>query len=71
VADRAFGKAVQALSVDVSVYPCANIRDFSTEDLEVFGAILEKYRTDAAEMPASGEVPVDIGSDVAFGYRER
>lgn len=43
LADRGFGRSVQALEIDVSAYPFIDIRHFSTEDLEALRTMLRKY----------------------------
>ena len=48
LADRGFGKAVQAVEVDVASQPLLDLTMYSTEDLETMVAIFEKYRPGGA-----------------------
>ena len=69
LADRAFGRAVQALDIDL--YPSSvDINHFSTEDLKALAVILRKYSADAAELPESGELRLGVGS-VGTSSRQR
>ncbi len=43
LADRGFGKALQAVEVDVAPQPSLDLSMYSLEDLETMIAILEKY----------------------------
>lgn len=61
LADRAFGKAVQALDIDVSQYSL-DITDLSTDDLKALRAIFEKYSPDVAELAEAGELRFGAGS---------
>jgi hypothetical protein len=54
LADRGFGKAVQALDIDVNQYPVLDLTGVSTEDLDAMLAILTRYLPDAAELAESG-----------------
>jgi hypothetical protein len=70
LADRAFGRAVQALDIDV--YPSSvDINHFSTEDLKALAVILRKYSADAAELAESGELRLGAGPVEATGSRQR
>jgi len=71
LADRGFGRAVQALDIDVSRHPSLVITRFSSADLEALIAIVEKYEPHAAELAQSGEIPFDAGPVRAVGYRQR
>ena len=59
--DRGFGRAVQALDIDV--YPHSfDISYLSTPDLEAMAAILSKYSPEVAEQAESGELRLGAGS---------
>ena len=58
--DRGFGRAVQAVDIDVNQHSL-DINHFSTEDLRALRAILEKYSPDAAELAESGELRLGAG----------
>jgi hypothetical protein len=60
LADRGFGRAVQAMSVDMRPHPALDMSRFSLEDVEALIVILEKYRPDVRELAAAGEI--EIGS---------
>ena len=57
LADRAFGRSVQAVDIDVNQHSL-DISDFSTEDLRALRAIFERYSPDAAELVESGELRI-------------
>lgn len=65
LADRGFGRSVQALDIDVSQHPSIDITRFSTEDLNALIAIFEKYEPNVAELAESGELRLGAGSAVA------
>jgi hypothetical protein len=71
LADRAFGRAVQALDIDVSQYPSLDPTKLSSDDLDALIAILEKYQPAAAQLAESGELRLDAGPVAASGYRQR
>lgn len=71
LADRGFGRAVQALEIDVNQYPTLDITMFSTEDVDALIAIFEKYEPEAAELAASGELRLGPGPAAAAGSRQR
>jgi hypothetical protein len=54
LADRAFGKAEQAINIDLNQYPIVDITRFSTEDLETTLAIAERAGTNPAEIIENG-----------------
>jgi hypothetical protein len=56
LSDRGWGKAVQTLDLDVVAHPPLDVTRFSDSDLEALIAIFEKYRPNAAELVASGEI---------------
>ena len=59
--DRGFGRAVQALDIDV--YPHSfDISHVSTTDLEAIADILSKYSPEVAEQAASGTLRLGAGS---------
>ena len=60
LADRAFGKSIQALDVEVRPYPAIDVTQLSDDDLEALIAIFEQYRSDVRELAATGEI--EIGS---------
>lgn len=64
LADRGFGKAVQALDIDVN-QQSLDITHVSTDDLEAIVGILRKYSQDAAELAESGEFRFSVGSAAA------
>lgn len=54
LADRGFGKAVQAVEIEVAPQPSLDLTMYSTEDLETMIAILERYEPGgAATEPAA------------------
>jgi hypothetical protein len=57
--DRGFGRSVQGLEIELGAnqQPALDVRQFSSEDLEVLIAVLEKYEPDVTEMAAAGEIP--------------
>ena len=61
LADRGFGKALQALEIDVNQYPVLDLTEFSTEDLDALLAILTRYEPDAAELAESGALRMGAG----------
>lgn len=63
LADRGFGKALQALEIDVNQYPALDLTGVSTEDLDAMLAILTRYLPDAAELAESGALRVGSGPD--------
>jgi uncharacterized protein DUF5681 len=64
LADRGFGKALQALEIDVHQYPpVLDVTEFSAEDLDAMLAILTRYESDAAELAESGALRVGSGPD--------
>jgi hypothetical protein len=70
LADRAFGRAVQALDIDV--YPSSvDISHLSTVNLRALRAIFEKYSPDVAELAESGELRLGAGPVEATGSRQR
>ena len=59
--DRGFGKAVQALDIDV--YPHSfDITHMSTEDLKAMAAIVSKYSPEVAESTEAGELRLGSNS---------
>ena len=52
LADRGFGKALQAVEVDVAPQPSLDFTMYSLEDLETMIAILEKYGPGRRGQPA-------------------
>lgn len=61
LADRGFGRAVQALDIDV--HPSSlDINDFSTDDLRAIAEILSKYSPEVAELAGEGELRLRSGS---------
>lgn len=56
LADRAFGRSVQTMDLDVTARPTINVTKLSLEDLEALVAMLEKYNPDLPELAASGEI---------------
>lgn len=57
LADRGFGRAVQALDIDV--YPSSvDISHFSTDDLKAISEVLRKYSPEAADLAESGELRI-------------
>jgi hypothetical protein len=59
--DRGFGRAVQALDIDV--YPHSlDISHMATDDLKTIAAVARKYSPDAAELAESGELRLRSGS---------
>lgn len=67
LADRGFGRAVQALDIDVNRYPALDLDEFSSEDLEALLAIFQRYASDAAELAESGELRLGAGRSGALG----
>jgi len=64
LADRGFGRAVQALDIDVN--PSSfDITHLSTDDLKAIAVILRKYSPDVAELAESGELRIGASSVVA------
>ena len=61
LADRGFGRAAQAIDIEVSQHPTINLSLLSTEDVEALIAIFERYQPDAAELAESGEITFDVG----------
>jgi hypothetical protein len=61
LADRGFGKALQALEIDVNRYPVLDLTGVSTEDLDAMLAILTRYVPDAAELAESGALRMGSG----------
>jgi hypothetical protein len=47
------------------------VTGFSSADLKVILAIIEKYQPDAAELAESGEIHFDFGPAEVSGYRRR
>jgi len=70
LADRAFGKAIQALDIDVNQHSL-DITHMSTPDLEAMAEIVRKYSQDAAELAESGELRLGVGSIETSGSRRR
>jgi hypothetical protein len=60
LADRGFGRSVQALDVDVRPHPAIDVTELSDEHLEALLAILGNYSPDVRELAASDEI--EIGS---------
>jgi hypothetical protein len=60
LADRGFGRAVQALDIDVP--SSLDINDFSTDDLRAIAEILRKYSPEVAELAGEGELRLRSGS---------
>ena len=60
--DRGFGRAVQALDIDVSPHPAIDITTISTDDLRALLAILKKYEQNAAKLAESGEIALTWAS---------
>jgi hypothetical protein len=56
LADRGFGRAVQTLDFDVTAHPPIDVTKLSTPDLEALIAVFERYRSNARELIASGEI---------------
>ena len=68
LADRGFGRAVQALEVGVNQVTMEDLfRGFSGEDLEALVAIYEKY--DVPELVECGAVTVGISASPASRRR--
>jgi hypothetical protein len=61
LADRGFGRSVQALDTDVSKHPSIDVSKFATEDLDALIAIFEKYKPDAAQLAESGDLRLAAG----------
>jgi hypothetical protein len=60
LADRGFGRSVQALDIDVSQHPTIDVSKFTTEDLDALIAIFEKYEPNAAQLAQSNEFRVGV-----------
>jgi hypothetical protein len=58
LADRGFGRAVQALDVGVGQLPALDLNALSTEDLESMLEIVERYAPEGGAISASGELAV-------------
>jgi hypothetical protein len=71
LADRGFGRAVQALEVDVSAYPYLDPEFLAMEDLLTLRAMVRRYRPDVDELTASDELRVGSGSPSVARYRDR
>jgi hypothetical protein len=75
LADRGFGKPLQALDIDVNAGYAFDISDLSTPDLEAIADVLRKYSQEAAELAEGGSfglVQVPSGPRVtASGQDER
>ena len=71
LADRGFGRAVQAVDIDVSQHPTINLSLLSTDDVEALIAIFERYQPDAARLAESGELRLGAGPLEATGSRQR
>jgi hypothetical protein len=61
LADRGFGRALQALDIDVNQYPVVDLTKVSTEDLDALLGIFERYEPDARELAESGALRVGSG----------
>ena len=72
LADRAFGKAVLPVDLDLNQHPALDISMFSTPDLEALLAIVDQYSPDAREMAESGRVEMGRGKvEAARHSRQR
>jgi hypothetical protein len=70
LADRGFGRAVQAF--DVSQAPSLDLSALSTEDLEAMVAIVERYMPDTDVISPSGVLCVrSAGANSQAGTRYR
>jgi hypothetical protein len=71
LADRAFGRSVQPVDLDVSQHPLLDLRGFATEDLEALLEILDKYPADAHEIVESGELGIGRSELEGSSSRQR
>jgi hypothetical protein len=58
LADRAFGKSVLAVDIDVAQHSYLNLRALSNDDLETLLEIARRHEIDPAEIVAVGELAV-------------
>lgn len=67
LADRGFGRTVQTLDLDVTAHPPIDVTQLSTPDLEALIAIFERYRSNARELVASGEIGFTTSAPMRLG----
>jgi hypothetical protein len=65
LADRGFGRSVQALDVDVRPHPAIDLALLSMDDLEALQTILERYPQGVRNPAVVGEV--EVGSSLVHG----
>jgi hypothetical protein len=69
--DRGFGRAVQALDIDVNRHDSIDLTKFSLEDLKALIAIVERYEPETAVVAESGEIHFDVSRGGASSSRQR
>jgi hypothetical protein len=67
LADRGFGRTVQTLDFDITAHPPIDVTQLSDADLEALIAIFERYRSNARELVASGEMAFTTSAPRRFG----
>lgn len=69
LADRGFGRSVQALDIDITPHPAIDLAIFSLDDLEALQTILERYEPDVRELGNAGTI--EIGSSaMALDFKD-
>lgn len=63
--DRAFGRSIQGLDIDVGARPVLDLTPFSSEDLRMMLAIIRKYEPRVDELASSGAIAVEAQSPVS------
>jgi hypothetical protein len=67
LADRGFGRTVQTLDLDVTAHPPIDVTQLSDADLEALIAIYGRYRSNARELVASGEIGFTTSAPTRLG----